>query len=126
MENITEQENLKRMYNILDWIDLGLVGVIVLYYMRLWNRLQYELPDLLEMDYVDIFNLVIENTRLTGIILLLISLVVTSVFIYLTIRMRKARCVGRIRTGIRLIWNGFFILFDIYALLMILIFRLTG
>ena len=122
MENSTEEENLKRLYNTLDWIDLGLIGVIIFYYMRLWNRLQYD--QLSELDFVEVTNLVIENTTLWGIVLLLVSLAVTTAFIYLTVKMRRKRLISGVRAGVRLIWNGTFFLIDIYALLLIFIFRI--
>ena len=126
MENIIEQENLKEMYNILDWIDLGLIGVISFYYIALWNRLQYDLPIGLELDFGQIINLIIENTKLVGIVLLLVSLAVSSAFVYLTVRMRKTGCISGVRAGVRLIWNGTFILMDIFVLFMILIYRIFG
>ena len=126
MENNIEEENFKRLYNTLDWIDLGLIGVICFYYIRLWNRLEFDLLNAEELDFVEVINLVIENTNLVGIVLLLVSLAVTITFIYLTVKMRRKRFISGIRAGVRLIWNGTFLLIDIYALLLIFIFRITG
>jgi len=120
MENKTEQDKLKRIYNIVDWIDLGLVVAVILYYMRLMNRLQYNFPAGEGFDYSQIINLIVENTNLIGIALLVASLAICIVFICLTVKMRKARQIGIVRTTARLIWNGIWIPFDLYFLFMIL------
>ena len=126
MENTTEPDNLRKIYNIVDWIDLGLVGAIILYYGRLVNSLQYELPTGIELDYAQFFNLAIENANLIGIGLLVASLAVCITFIYLTVKMRRKRQIGVARATVRIIWNGIWIPLDIYALCMILLFRIGG
>ena len=124
MENTTEQnaaeiaerERLRRIYNVVDWIDLGLVAVIIIYYSRLFGRLQDELANGMT------FNLLIENTTLVGIAILLASLAISIVFICLTVMMRRKRHIGTVRAGIRFAWNGVWILLDSMSLLMILAF----
>ena len=126
MENKTEQENLKRIYNTLDWIDLGLVGVLIFYYIRLGSRLELNFLELEELGYGQFINLLVENTNAIGILLLLISLAVAIAFVFLTVKMRRARAIGVIRTGVRLVWNGFFILMDVSFLLMVLVYKIGG
>ena len=119
-KNTTEQENFKQIYNIVDWIDLGLVGVIIFYYGRLISSLLDELPDVIEFDYELYLNLIIENANFTGIALVVASLIICLVFIYLTVKMRKKRYIGIVRTTARMIWNGFWLLLDVSFLFMIL------
>jgi len=122
MENKTEQYKLQQIYNVVDWLDLGLVVAIILYYVRLVNRLQYNFLATETLDYSKIINLIRENTNLTGIVLLVASLIICVVFICLTIKMRKTRQIGVVRTTARLIWNGIWIPFDLYFLVMVLFF----
>ena len=118
MENTTEQSNLKKLYNTVDWIDFGLVIAIILYYSR------YELPDITEFDLAQIVNLAIENASLISVGLLLASLVIATTLICFTIKMRRLRLIGVARATARLIWNGIWIPLDIYFLYMILSSRL--
>lgn len=122
MKHPTESDNLKKIYNIVDWIDLGLVVAIIIYYTRLINSAQHELSAEMELDYAQIMNLVTENVNLMGILLLVVSLAVCITFIYLTIKMRKRRQIGVVRTIARIVWNGIWIPLDIYFLCMILFF----
>ena len=118
MESTTPQYNLKKIYNIVDWIDFGLVFAIIAYYGSLMSRLPMQ--DITELDYWQIVILAIEHATLTGIALLLASLAVCVTFICLTIKMRKRRQIGIIRTIARLIWNGIWIPLDVFFLYMIL------
>jgi len=123
MENIAEHENLKKIYNTVDWIDLGLVGVFIFYYSR-WGA-NLELPNDTawnQLDYAQFRDLVMDNIAVTGIILLLISLAVCITLIYLTIKMRRLRVIGAVRAIARLFFNGFFLLLDVSFLLMLIIF----
>ena len=55
MDNTSESINLKQIYNIVDWIDLGLVIAIIIYYSRLINDLLYNQPGgylCIEFDFV--------------------------------------------------------------------------
>ena len=115
-----QQGNLKQIYNIVDWIDLGLVAIIIFYYGRLVQSLQYQLPDGVELDYAQIVNLSTNNASPIGIALLVASLAICGIFIYLTVKMRMRREIGIIRATGRLIWNGIWIPLDLYFLYLIL------
>jgi len=119
MTNTAEQGHLKRLYNIVDWIDLGLVGLIIFYYARLMSQLQPDLPAALDMDYGQILRFLAEHATLTGVALLVASLAVCVTFIYLTIRMRRTRQIGIVRAAARIIWNGMWIPLDLYFLFLI-------
>lgn len=105
MKEIIKPENLKQIYNIVDWVDLGLVIAIIWYYSR------QDLSQLLSFNH---------QVSFFGIFLLLASLVISITFVYLTIRMRKHRQIGPVRAIARLIWNGIWIPLDLFFLITIL------
>ena len=109
------QLSLKQIYNIVDWIDLGLVAAIIFYYARLFNRDTSSTG----IDWQVIFQGT-ENTSLFGILLLLASLAVCITFIYLTVKMRKRQEVSAARATARIVWNAIWIPLDCYFLFMIL------
>ena len=115
-----EGEKLKQIYNLIDWIDFGLIGAIILYYGRLIHRLQYELPAIFEGGYERIILLSIEHASYVSIALLMASLAVCTIFICLTIKMRARRDIGAARAVGRIIWNGIWIPLEAYLLFMIL------
>ena len=125
MENTTRTSNLKSIYNTVDWIDFGLVFAVIFYYGRLMNNLEFEFPYSMEFDYMYFFNLAIENATNLGIVLLLASLAVCTTFIVLTVMMRRRREIGIFRTAGRIIWNVIWIPLDVYALILILAFRMN-
>jgi len=126
MNREPEQINLKKIYNIVDWIDVGLVIAIIAYYSNLMSNLQHELTDITEWNYAQFLSLSIEHATLTGIALLLASLAICVVFICLTVKMRAKRQIGIVRATARIIWNGIWIPLDAYFLFMILFVRFMG
>ena len=122
MESTTEPVSLKQIYNIVDWIDVGLVIAIIIYYSRLMNSVLYDLPDGIELNYMQFMNLAIENANIIGILLVAASLIVCITFVCLTVKMRKRREVGIVRATVRIIWNGIWIPLDVYVLSLILFF----
>ena len=123
MDNTTESTNLKQIYNLVDWIDFGLVIAVVIYYGRLVNNLQVDFTTALELDYAVFVDLIVENAGSAGIALLAASLAVCTTFICLTIMMRKKREIGIARATARIIWNLIWIPLDCYFLFMILFAR---
>jgi len=123
MENTTESNHLQQIYNIVDWIDFGLVFAVIFYYGRLINSVQYQLPAGVVLDYAQIISLAVEHANLMGIALLVASLAVCIIFICLTVKMRRKRQIGIIRAAGRIIWNGIWIPLDAYFLFMILFLR---
>ena len=103
---MAKQYSLKQIYNIVDWIDLGLVIAIIAYYSR--------------MDHTQLFNLSGEHATPIGILLLLASLAICITFILLTIKMRKRQEVSLARAVLRIIWNGIWIPLDLYFLFTLL------
>ena len=122
MDNTSESINLKQVYNIVDWIDLGLVIAIIIYYSRLISDLLYNHPGGIELNYIQFINLAIENANIIGVLLVAASLIVCITFICLTVKMRKRREVGIVRATVRIIWNGIWIPLDVYVLSLILFF----
>ena len=104
---MTESTNLKQLYNIVDWIDLGLVIAIVAYYSR--------------SDLTQLLDLSSANATPIGILLLLASLAICVTFILLTIKMRKRQEVSLARATARIIWNTIWIPLDLYFLYTLLI-----
>ncbi|MCL2445777.1 MAG: hypothetical protein FWD06_03295 [Oscillospiraceae bacterium] len=109
--------DLKKIYNIIDWIDFGLVGAIILYYSRLFSRA--DLSAITEFDYSTYMRLMVDNATALGVVLLLASLAVCVVFIVLTINMRRARQISATRAVLRMGWNIIWIPFDLYFLFLI-------
>jgi len=107
MKEMIKPENLKHLYNIVDWLDLGLVIAIIWYYSR------QDLSQLLSFDY---------QASFFGIFLLLASLAISITFVYLTVKMRKHGQVSKIRAIARLIWNGIWIPLDLFFLFSLFIF----
>lgn len=133
MDNSTDQINLKQLYNIVDWIDVGLVIAVILYYGNLTRGLQQELVydlmngDLMSsaaFDYTQFLTLIIENAKPTGIALLVASLLVCTSFIVLTVMMRKRGEIGIIRAAGRIIWNMIWMPLDLYILFQIFLHRI--
>ena len=110
MQSTTEPKNYKQLYNLVDWLDFGLVIAIVIYYGRLANNYGFE----------QMFDLSAEHTSLIGVALLLASLAIAITFIYLTIKMRKLRQISAARAVARIVWNGIWIPLDVLFLFMIL------
>ena len=110
MHSTTEPQNYKQLYNMVDWLDFGLVIAIVIYYSRLASNVGLE----------QIFDLSAEHASPIGIALLLASLAIAITFIYLTVKMRKLRQVSIARATVRIIWNAIWIPLDAYFLYMIL------
>ncbi|MCL2195029.1 MAG: hypothetical protein FWB76_03670 [Oscillospiraceae bacterium] len=108
---------LKTVYNIIDWVDLGLVGLIIWYYSRLFGGLDVSL--ITEFDFSTYTRMMVDNATALGVVLLLASLAICAVFIYLTIHMRRARQISAARTVVRLAWNLIWIPFDLYFLFLI-------
>ena len=86
MENTAESSNLKQLYNIVDWIDFGLVFAVVFYYGRLVNNLIYDLQNGVVLGYREIINLSVEYATLTSIALLVASMAVCITFVFLLLR----------------------------------------
>ena len=121
MDNTTQSSSLKKIYNMVDWIDFGLVIAVVIYYGRLFNIVTDDMiiiwPD---FDFTYFVNLIVENAGSVGIALLAASLAVCTTFICLTVMMRKKREIGIARATARIIWNLIWIPLDCYFLFMIL------
>ncbi|MCL2531762.1 MAG: hypothetical protein FWE40_06365 [Oscillospiraceae bacterium] len=121
MENqtptIQPKHDLKKIYNIIDWIDLGLVGAIIWYYSRLFSRI--DLSGMTEFDYTAFMRLSVENVTPLGVILLLVSLAVCVTFIVLTVKMRRAGQISATRAVLRMAWNLIWIPLDLYYLFLI-------
>ena len=120
MENTVKGQELKQIYNIVDWIDFGLVFAVIVYYTRLVNNLQDGLLVGTQFDFAQFMTLAIENANFIGIALLAASLAVCVTFICLTIKMWRRRDIGIVRATARIIWNMIWIPLDVYVLCMIL------
>ena len=112
----------KNLYNLLDWIDFGLAGLIIFYYGRKFTEL-FDFEELLlvaETDVVAIISALVENASVISIVLLSASLVVCLSFICLTIIMRKKGHISAVRAFARVTFAAFWIPLDVAFLLMIL------
>ena len=104
--SVEEQSALLRRYNIIDWIDFGLVFLIGLYYFRMFQDMEVT-PD----NIVEVINTPIS---LVGFILCLASLFVCIFAVNTAIKVwRSGANSSKIRLTLRLVLWGFWIPFDL-------------
>ena len=105
--SIEEQAALLRRYNIIDWLDFGLVVLIGLYYFRMFQEDMEVTPD----NIVEVINTPIS---LVGFILCLASLFVCISAVITAIKVwRSGANSSKVRLTIRLVLWGFWIPFDL-------------
>lgn len=118
MTQSTPKYDLKAIYTVIDWLDLGLVGALIWYYSRLFRSFD---PSAMAggFNYAAFMQHSVQNTTALGIFLLLASLAICTVFIVLTVKMRRARQISSARAAVRMAWNFVWIPFDLFYLFLI-------
>ena len=136
----TEKKQLTRLYNIVDWIDFGIIVTIILTFIyavmlgvgysnpiEFIQATNYN-PNLVddfiytfgEEEFLSFIMYIMGSFGILNLILYLVSLTVGVVAIFLTVKLRKKGFIGRFRTVVRFIVWGVFIPIDLMGLYSIL------
>ena len=133
----SEKERLTRLYHVVDWVDFGLIILVVLYFLNalaramgfshlfaLINALRFDGELVNEWVYEmghDVIMSMFEMSGILGILITLASLICCKLGVVLTVRLRKKGYIGRFRAIFRYIIWGVFIPLEAYFLVMMLV-----
>jgi len=110
-------KELLRVYHVLGWIDMALVIFQGMYMMQIVSAIL----ETYEMDYfmANAATLLAAYTTWVGISLAAIFIVICVVNIALSRKLRRLGEVGILTMGFRYIWNGAWIVLDVWYLAMV-------